>query len=209
MLARFHYSKQAIATKLASHPGIEDQTLAFLVEMRPEIAENPLCEPEPEMPEALDPDEVEMDEIDEVDEESEQFKSKFQLSMKMEIPEKMKMALIGDKEWRTLMLKDSNNLVSTSVLKNPRITDPEILNIIKTNTNNEEILRIICRNKEWVKIYQIRKALVQNCKTPLQIAIRFLPTLTDKDLAVLAKSKNISSVISTQARKLILNKKRS
>jgi hypothetical protein len=209
MLARFHYPKQAVAVKLATHPGIESQTLAFLTEMRPEKAVNPLPTPEPDMPEAEDPDTAEMEEVDEVDEESEQFKSKFQLSLKMEIPEKIKMALIGDKEWRTLMLKDTNNLISVSVLKNPRITEPEILTVIKSNSNNEEVLRIICRNKEWIKNYQIRKALVLNCKTPLQTSLRLLSTLTDKDVALLAKSKNIPSVISAQARKLLLNKKRS
>jgi hypothetical protein len=209
MLARLHYSKQTVTAELAAHPGIESKTLAFLAEMCPEQIGNPPPAPEPDMAEAEDTDAAEMEEVDEVDEESEQFKSKFQLSMKMEIPEKMKMALIGDKEWRTLMLKDSNNLVSTSVLKNPRITEPEILNVIKINTNNEEVLRIICRNKEWIKNYQIRKALVLNCKTPLQTSLRLLATLTDKDLGMLAKSRNISSVISTQARKIFLNKKRS
>jgi len=209
MLARLHYSKQAVAAKLAAHPELESRTLAFLGEMQPEKIDNPLRAPEPDMDEMEDPDAAEMEEIDEVDEESEHFKSKFQLSMKMEIPEKIKMALIGDKEWRTLMLKDSNNLVSTSVLKNPRISEPEILAVIKTNTNNEEVLRIICRNKEWIKNYQIRKALVLNCKTPLPISIRLLSTLTDKDIGMLAKSRNIPTVISTQARKLFLNKKRS
>lgn len=209
MLARLHYPKQAVATKLAAHPEIESRTLAFLTEMRSKKAENPLPAPEPDAAEAEDPDAEEMEEVEEVNEESEQFKSKYQLSLKMEIPEKIKMALVGDKEWRTLMLKDSNNMVFTSVLKNPRITEPEILTVIKTNTNNEEILRIICRNKEWIKNYQIRKALVLNCKTPLPASLRLLATLTDKDLGMLAKSKNVSSVIMTQARRLILNKKRS
>jgi hypothetical protein len=209
MLARLHFTKQAVTAKLAAHPGIESKTLAFLADMRPEKTGNPLPAPVPDTGDAEDPDAAEMEEVDEVDEESEHFKTKFQLSMKMEIPEKIKMALIGDKEWRTLMLKDSNNLVSTSVLKNPRITEPEILNVIKTNTNNEEVLRIICRNKEWIKNYQVRKALVLNCKTPLQTSLRLLATLTEKDVGMLAKSRNISSVISTQARKIFLNKKRS
>ena len=69
-------------------------------------------------------------------------------------------------------------------------------------------MRAICINREWLKNYQIRKALVMNCKTPLPAALRFLATLTDKDIAFLAKSKNVSTVVSTQARRLILNKKK-
>jgi len=209
-LARLHYLKPAVAAKLAAHPGIESQTLAFLAEKVPG-AIVPSKAPEPEAIEGEDPDAdaVEMEEIDEIEEESERLKSKFQLSQIMEIPEKIKMALTGDKEWRSLMVKDSNSQVCLSVLKNPRITDPEILTLVSNSSQNEEILRIVCLNKDWLKNYQIRKALVQNCKTPLQTSLRLMTTLTDKDLAILAKSRNVSSVIATQARKSFLNKKRS
>jgi hypothetical protein len=49
---------------------------------------------------------------------------------------------------------------------------------------------------------------VENNKAPLHHALRFLSSLTEKDLAVLAKSKNISSIIATQARRSLLNKKK-
>ncbi len=205
MLARLHFSKSAVAANLASHPLTESQTLVFLAEMGVAEAARP---PAPETPQSVEAETESEDDVEEVDEESEAFKSKFHLSMKMEVPEKIKMALIGDKEWRTLMLKDTNKLVSQAVLKNPRLTEPEILAVVKNTGNDEEMLRIICRNKEWIKNYQIRKALVLNCKTPLPTAIRFLPTLMEKDIAILAKSKNIPSVLSTQARKIYLNKKR-
>ncbi len=205
MLARLHYPKPTIAAKLATHPLIESQTLAFLAEMGVTEAAQP---PAPETPQGGEADDETADDIEEVDEESEAFKSKYHLSMKMEISEKIKMALIGDKEWRMLMLKDPVNLVSEAVLKNPRITEPEILAVANSTAYNEEMLRIICRNKDWLKNYQIRKALVQNCKTPLSVSIKLLMTLNEKDLGTLAKSKNIPTVLSTQARKLVLNKKR-
>ncbi|HEX2769033.1 MAG TPA: hypothetical protein VHN12_07085, partial [Geobacteraceae bacterium] len=112
------------------------------------------------------------------------------------------------KEWRSLLIKDNNKLVAGSVIKNPQITEPEILDFAKSTIKNDEIMRIICNNKEWLKNYQIRKALVTNCKTPLPSALRFMATLTDKDLATLAKSKNVSTLISTQARRLLLSKKK-
>ena len=69
---------------------------------------------------------------------------------------------------------------------------------------SDEIMRLICANKEWTKNYQIRKALAENNKTPLPNALRYISTLTEKDLANLAKSKNVSNVISTQARRILL-----
>ena len=143
---------------------------------------------------------------EELDEESEEFLNKYQLSQIMGTADKIKMALTGDKEWRTILLKDSNKLVSGSVIKNPRITESEILAVSKSSVQNDEIIRLICANKEWIKNYQIRKALVENHKTPLPNALRYLATLSDKDVGFLAKSKNISTVIATQARRIMANK---
>jgi hypothetical protein len=221
MLARLHYPKQAIAAKILSHPSIDSRTAAFLAEKQAEMAADAQPVPAPEQVEEADAvdaaDELleENEEVDEaleddeeVDEESEDFLSKYQLSTKMDVSEKIKMALVGDKEWRMLLIKDPNKLVSASVVKNPRITEAEILAIVSTTIQHDEIMRLICSNKEWVKNYPIRKALVLNCKTPLPAALRFMATLTDKDIAALAKSKNVATVISTQARRQLLNKKR-
>ncbi|HEY6838096.1 MAG TPA: hypothetical protein VI389_05065 [Geobacteraceae bacterium] len=214
ILARLHYTKPAIVTLLVAHPDIEPQTLAFLEDKAGVKAEKIESQPEPHSPQAAEPiepheaaeDEASTEESGEIDEESDEFKSKYQLAQSMGVADKIKMALTGDKEWRTLLLKDSNKLVNGSVVKNPRITEAEVLGITKSVVQNEEILRIICMNKEWIKNYNIRKALALNNKTPLPSALRFLSTLTEKDLASIAKSKNISSVISTQARRLLLNK---
>ena len=141
-------------------------------------------------------------------EEDEEYYSKFQLIQQMGISEKIKMALTGDKEWRSILINDNNKLVSGSVIRNPRITDGEIMRILKVGVQNDEIIRLICANKEWIKNYQIRKALVESPKTPLPNALRFLSTLGEKDIAGYAKSKNISSVLSTNAKRIILAKKR-
>lgn len=143
-----------------------------------------------------------------LNEEDDRYLSKYKTVQLMDVGEKIKMALSGDKEWRSILVKDPNKLVSGSVIKNPRITEAEILNLIKSGIQNDEIMRLICANKEWIKNYNIRKALIENSRTPLQNASRYLATMNDKDLASFAKSKNISSVISTMARRLVLNKKR-
>lgn len=140
--------------------------------------------------------------------EDEEYLSKYKLSMVMGIGEKIKMALSGDKEWRKILIKDANKLVSSGVIKNPRMTEPEVLTLLKSGVQNDEIMRLICANKEWVKNYQIRKALIENPKTPLANALRYLGTMNEKELATYAKSRNISSVVATQAKRMLLSKKR-
>lgn len=209
VIARLHFPRQAVAEKVALHPNCDDGTRRFLAE------KGILCfdaVAESASRDNFDSDAVQEDDQQaetadaEVAEEEEEFKSKYQLSQQLGVADKIKMALTGDKEWRSILLKDSNKLVSGSVVKNPRITEAEILTISKSNVQNDEIMRVICANKEWVKNYQIRKALVENHKTPLPVALRFMASLTEKDLAFLAKSKNVSSVISTQSRRILMNK---
>lgn len=208
LLARLHYSSPTVAALIASHPNVESATRTFLAEKG--IATPAFMADEPTNTGATDElageDNVEETEIPEEDE----FKSKYQLAQVLGISEKIKFALTGDKEWRSIMIKDSNKLVSGAVLKNPRITDQEILAVAKSNMINEETVRVICNNKDWIKNYQIRKALVENNKTPLPFALRFLSTISEKDLSILAKSKNVSTVIATQARKslMVLQKRR-
>ncbi|MBP1753563.1 MAG: hypothetical protein H6Q57_2399, partial [Geobacteraceae bacterium] len=180
VLARFHFRNAMISERIALHPNTDVATRTFLTENEA-VAPNYFFEPA-------------------------EHKSKFKLSRELGITEKIKMALTGDKEWRSLLIKDSNRLISESVLKNPRITEQEILHICNSSLQNDEILRIICKNREWTKNYSIRKALIENHRTPLQYALRFLSFLGERDLAFMARNKNVSSIITTQARRMLINK---
>ncbi|MGH7821726.1 MAG: hypothetical protein ACREQ9_18340, partial [Candidatus Binatia bacterium] len=71
---------------------------------------------------------------------------------------------------------------------------------------DDEILRVIADNREWTTSYPLRVALVENAKTPVIKALRFLPSLAERDIRTLAKSKNVPSVIASQARKILFQK---
>jgi hypothetical protein len=132
--------------------------------------------------------------------------SKYQMALEMGVSDKIKMAMTGDKEWRSIFLKDPNKLVSTAVLKNPRITDGEVVTVAKNKSANDELIRLITLNREWVKKYEIRKALVLHPRTPLAKALRYMDILTEKDIKNLAKSRGVSQVIVNNARRMLLAK---
>lgn len=134
--------------------------------------------------------------------------SKYQLALEMGVSEKIKMALTGDKEWRSIFLKDPNKLVSSAVLKNPRITDGEALAVAKNKSSSEELIRLITLNREWVKNYEMQKALVLHPKTPLPKALRYMNVLTEKDLKGLAKSRGVAQVIVNNARRMLVVKQK-
>ncbi|GAB4564022.1 MAG: hypothetical protein Tsb0017_23530 [Geothermobacteraceae bacterium] len=148
-----------------------------------------------------DDDDLEDGEIEELEEEH---KSKYQLLLTFGVSDKIKMALTGDKEWRSLLIKDPNKLVCSAVIKNPRITEGEVLAIARNRSANDELIRLITLNREWVKNYEIRKALVMHPRTPLPKALRYMASLTEKELKELAKSRNVSQVIVNNARRMLM-----
>jgi hypothetical protein len=215
LLARLHSGKPDLATALVAHPSTDVETMTILVGKGVVGAAEALQVMTSDgqavagiFDEADAESETDVDEEDDESEVSEEYLSKYKMAQTMGVGEKIKMALTGDKEWRSILVKDPNKLVCGSVIKNPRITEAEVLTLVKTGVQSDEIMRLICANKEWVKNYQIRKALVGNHKTPLPNALRYMATLVEKDLATLAKSKNVSSVISGQARRVLLQKQK-
>ena len=124
----------------------------------------------------------------------------------MGVPEKIKLALRGNKDARMILIQDSNKVVRRLVLQNPRISDPEIVAAARSKNSDEETLRIIGDKREWARLYAVRSALATNPKTPITVAIRLLATLTERDLGQLAKSRNIPSAVQAQARRMIAAK---
>ncbi|WP_224241365.1 hypothetical protein [Hyalangium gracile] len=126
--------------------------------------------------------------------------------MKMSIAEKIKLATLGNKEARTLLIRDSNKLVCTAVIRSPRITDGEVLATASNRAANEEVLRIVYNNREWTKNQKIKLALVKNPKVPLTVVMKFLSGLRDTELKDLARDRNVPSGVATFAKKLVEKK---
>ncbi|HEY5674421.1 MAG TPA: hypothetical protein VIR78_11990 [Malonomonas sp.] len=144
------------------------------------------------------------EELETLDEET---LSKYQQLLDMPVAEKIKMALTGDKEWRTLLLRESNKLVCNAVLKNPRISDGEVIAVAKNRGSNDDMIRMILLNREWVKHYEVKKALVTHPRTPVQKAMRFMNFLSEKDIKELSKSRGVSQAIVNNARRMLMTKK--
>lgn len=155
-----------------------------------------------ENPEDVDDEGRSEEELEEmVEEAEEEGASKYQIALELKVAEKIKMGLTGDKEWRAILMKDANKLVKGAVMKNPRITDGEVIMVAKNKTTSDELIRMILLNKDWMKLYEMKKALIVHPKTPPPKAMRMVPFLTMKDLKELAKSRQVSTMVATAARK--------
>ena len=122
----------------------------------------------------------------------------------MNVSQKLKLALRGNRDARTLLARDNNKIIRRFVLNNPMITEDEIISLARDKNSTEEVLRYISERGEWVKSYGVRRALATNPKTPLPIAQRNLATLLITDLARIARSKDIPQAVVIQARKMVI-----
>ncbi|MEW5737503.1 MAG: hypothetical protein AB1938_01185 [Myxococcota bacterium] len=123
--------------------------------------------------------------------------------MKMNVAEKIKLATKGNKEARGILIRDSNKLVAVAVIRSPRITDGEILAQSQNKVALDDVLRVIYSNREWLRKYAIKLALVKNPKVPQGVSMRLMNQLHESDVKALAKDKNVSSNIQMLAKKQV------
>jgi hypothetical protein len=123
--------------------------------------------------------------------------------MFMTVKDRVKFALKGDREARGILIRDSNRVVATAVIHNPRITDKEIENIASMRTVSDEVLRLIGMNRAWTRSYPIIHNLARNPRTPMGTAIQILARIQMKDLKALAENRNISEGVRRQAYRLV------
>ena len=126
--------------------------------------------------------------------------------MQMNVGQKIKTAMKGDKEARTILIKDTNRDVYMAVLKNPGLKENEIEMLTKNTGTNVEILRAIANNREWVANRNILNGLVMNPKTPVSLSIRFLSRLGRKDVEFIAKSRSLPVALRNNARRIVSSK---
>jgi hypothetical protein len=130
----------------------------------------------------------------------------FALVQKMTVMQKIKLARMGNKEARGLLVRDRNKLVATAAIRSPKITDNEIEGLAKTRNVSDEVLRIIAMNREWTRNYTVKLGLATNPKCPLPMAIKFLNFFHERELRSIMKSKDVPSAVSSHARRLLAKK---
>jgi len=116
--------------------------------------------------------------------------------------DRMKLAMKGDREARSILIRDSNRMVATAVIHNPRVTDQEVENIAAMRTVADEVLRLIAVNRNWARSYPVIHNLVRNPRTPIPTVLSTLPRIRTKDLINLTQNRNVSEATRRQAQRL-------
>ena len=130
----------------------------------------------------------------------------YALIQKMSIFQKVKLARLGNKEARGLLIRDRNKVVAVAAITSPKMSDNEVVGYAQSRNVCDEVLRIISSNRQWCRNYQVKLSLATNPKCPQPTAMKFVNFLHDNDLRGLVRSKDVPSAISTHARRILMKK---
>jgi hypothetical protein len=157
----------------------------------------------PELVEEPDPDEAK-------EEEKEESKRSLTAQIQdMSVMQKIKLGIFGNTEARSILIRDRNRLVATAVIRSPKLSESEVASFAKARNLCDDVYRIISNNRAWTKSYVVKLALCTNSKVAPGTAIKFLNYLTDRDLGLIMRSRDVSGAVSTQARRLLAKKGKS
>jgi hypothetical protein len=120
----------------------------------------------------------------------------------MTVSERVQCAFKAGKTARTILIRDRNKLVCTAVIRSPRLTETEVEAYAGSRNVEEEVLRLIGRNRQYTSKYPIMMALVRNPKAPVAVVLPLINRLNLKDLKGLASDRGISEAVRSSARKL-------
>lgn len=116
---------------------------------------------------------------------------------------KIRLATLGNAFARAVLVRDTNRQVAMAAIRSPAVTDMEALRYASNRGLDDEVVRYIANQRQWVRLYGVKVALCNNPKCPLPVAMRFLPHLNVRDLKALSRSKGIPSALCTAAKQML------
>ncbi|HEY6130197.1 MAG TPA: hypothetical protein VIW23_18640 [Candidatus Acidoferrum sp.] len=138
-----------------------------------------------------------------VEPDNERRKTLLQQISTMTVSQRVKFAMKGGSEARRTLIRDTNKVVQRAVLQSPRLTDQEVEAFASMTNLTDEILRLIGKNRNFRKNYNVVRNLLNNGKAPLDITLNLLPMLNPQDLKRLGMNKNIPETLRATAVKLM------
>lgn len=118
------------------------------------------------------------------------------------VPARLRLARGASRTLRSILVRDPNARVATAAIKHNPITEQEIERIAKSRAVVEEVLEEIAKDRSWSRKYSIVHALVQNPRTPINVAVGMVGRLSVRDLRELARNRNVPDGVRSRARSL-------
>jgi hypothetical protein len=125
---------------------------------------------------------------------------------KLDVKGRIQLAMKGDKEMRSILIRDGTKLVALGVLENGKVTDGEVEKFAAQKNVLEAVLRQIPMKRRFAKNYNVIRNLVANPRTPLDVSLGLMKNILAQDLKNMASNKEVPDTIRKLALKMFKQK---
>ena len=132
--------------------------------------------------------------------------STIQKIARMTVAARVKTAFLGNKEDRSILIRDGSKIVQNAVLASPKLSEPEVEMFAAAKNVQENVLREIARNRRFMKSYTVIRNLVTNPRCPLDVSLTLVKNLLINDLKNLQANKNVPDTVRKVAYKMYKEK---
>lgn len=105
----------------------------------------------------------------------------------MDVSERFRLSTTANRAERAILLRDRSAQVLMGLLSHPRLSDQELLQLIRSAHVTPNLLQRIAKEKKWTSQKGVPFALVRNAKTPPPVAVSLMSKLKWDQLRVIGK----------------------
>jgi len=124
----------------------------------------------------------------------------------LDVKGRIQLALKGNKEERSILIRDGTKVVALAVLEAPKLSDGEVEKFASQKNVLEAVLRQIPLKRRFMKNYIVVRNMVANPRTPLDLGLGLMKNLLIQDLKNLSANKEVSETIRKLALKMYKQK---
>ena len=124
----------------------------------------------------------------------------------LDVKGRIQLALKGNKEERSILIRDGTKVVALAVLEAPKLSDGEVEKFASQKNVLEAVLRQIPLKRRFMKNYIVVRNLVANPRAPLDIGLGLMKNLLTQDLKNISNNKEVSETIRKLALKMYKQK---
>jgi len=125
---------------------------------------------------------------------------------RLDVKGRIQLAMKGNKEERSILIRDGTKVVALSVLDAPKISDGEVEKFALQKNVLEAVLRQIPLKRRFMKNYVVVRNLVSNPRTPLDLGLGLMKHLQTQDLKNISTNKEVSETVRKLAMKMYKQK---
>ncbi|HPH69975.1 MAG TPA: hypothetical protein PLF40_29700 [Kofleriaceae bacterium] len=119
------------------------------------------------------------------------------------IAEQIKLALKGELAERIMLERIYGKTVWEALLRNPRITPPEVARISRMGTLPRPMLETICSNGTWLQVPEVRRALLSNPRLGVDQIPRILRLMPKHELKLVPTQTAYAMAVRDHARRML------